>query len=387
MSIIKRDSKKGVRFLAQVCVNGQRANKTFDTLSEAAKWQEDTEKRLRSGQGPIGEIAPNDMLFTKASDRAIMESMKTVSKGQIENYRYAQRQFIKSFGIGATIGTISKTDVTAHMLRRTNEDEVGISIIRTELAFLRSVYLKAETWGYDYPSPELSIKRPRAKMKSREEALDRVIKPEELLAILTEAGDRRSGLGQFLTFLLYTGMRPSEAATLYWDRLSYKDEKAEIAKNMPVGYVDLERGGFSKVGTKTDMRFVPAHPVVLELLEAIPRPKGKKLIFLDDSFIGKDRAYLHFRRSFLTTMANARLPEDMQIRGGIDFYSFRHTARSAMSRCGIPTEIAETIIGHNNNSFKFTYIHLSDEDLVREIAKLSYPLTPARKSTVIRRQE
>ncbi len=64
----------------------------------------------------------------------------------------------------------------------------------------------------------------------------------------------------------------------------------------PVGYVDLSRVGFSKVGTKTETRFVPAHPVNTDLLKKLPRPEEKRLLFLDDIHVGKDRPYLYYRR-------------------------------------------------------------------------------------------
>jgi hypothetical protein len=114
MTITRKKTKSGIKYLAQVCVASERPSKTFDTMSEAAKWQEETERRLRSGQGLIGEVAPDDILFREASDRAIMESEKSVSKGQINNYRYAQAQFVKSFGEQATLGSVNKADVAAH---------------------------------------------------------------------------------------------------------------------------------------------------------------------------------------------------------------------------------------------------------------------------------
>ncbi len=44
-----------------------------------------------------------------------------------------------------------------------------------------------------------------------------------------------------------------------------------------------------------------------------------------------------------------------------------------MERYGISTATAETIIGHQEKSFKFTYIHLTDADLVEAIKRLEYP--------------
>ena len=65
----------------------------------------------------------------------------------------------------------------------------------------------------------------------------------------------------------------------------------------------------------------------------------------------------------------------------IIIYSFRHTFRSTLETCGVSTAVAEMIVGHDETGdFKFTYIHLTDADLVREIARLEYSLAPMEKS-------
>lgn len=130
------------------------------------------------------------------------------------------------------------------MLKRMTVDDVGPSSIRIELSFIRSTYTKAI--GMSSPSPEIDTKRPKVKMKSREERLDNVITPAELSAILEEAQNRGNNLYYFLLFLLYTRMRPREAAQLYLDRLPAKQEREHIKKKQPVGYVDLQRREFTK---------------------------------------------------------------------------------------------------------------------------------------------
>ena len=101
------------------------------------------------------------------------------------------------------------------------------------------------------------------------------------------------------------------------------------------------------------------------------RPEGKKLVFLADRYINAHRAYLFYRRGLETTLRKVRVDGE-RLRGGIDFYSFRHTFRSRLEECGVTTATAETIIGHSDRSFKFTYIHLSDQALVEAINRLEY---------------
>ena len=373
MAIQKVKTKKGtIRYRVQLCVNRKRASKVFDTHLDAAIWQDETERLLKGGVSIGDRIAPGDMLWSDAGDRFIVETRGAVAASQTTSYGFAALQLGKSFG-KRKMSEITHQEVAAHVLKRMTADKVGPSSIRIELAFIRSVYTKAVEWGVSFSSPELNIKRPKAKMRSREDRLDRIIQPAELNAIFTEARKRENNLYHYLLFLLYTGMRPSEAAELYWRRLPAREEKEAIKRMLSVGYVDHDRGGFSKVGTKTEQRFVPAHTVVLDIIETIRKsaPKEQRLVFLPNKYLGSDRAYRYYRRTMRTTLGNAVI-DGSKLRKDITFYSFRHTSRSQMENCGIQTAAAETIIGHNDRSFKFTYIHLSDDDLVREIGKLQF---------------
>ncbi len=375
MTITKKKTKRGIKYLAQVCVDGQRPSKTFHRHLDAVRWEEETAERLRSGLAPVGEVAPGDMIFQKAADRFIVEVRSNRSIGSLNGYYAAQKQFGESFGADVLMSIISPQDVSGHILRRMSEDGVGPSCVRQELSFLRMVFLKAPEWGVDIISPELNIKRPSVKKVSREESLDRVIKSEELVALFKEARNRPNNFYYFIAFLLYTGMRPSEASSLYWKRLPVKDERQAIKDKKHVGFVDIKRGGFTKVGTKTEKRFVPCHPEALKILSHLKSqtPKDQLLVFLPNSYINKDRSYRVYRRAMKTTLSKTQLTDTELIRNEIDFYSFRHTCRSAMESCGMQMAMGETIIGHNTSSFKFTYIHISDEDLIDEMEKLKYP--------------
>jgi len=299
-----------------------------------------------------------------------------VSRAQIKNYENSQKIIERYFKPTTKMSEITHQDASAFILHRMTVDQVGPSSIRNELSFIRGVYTKAVAWGIDIPSPELKVKRPRHKMRSREDRLDNVIKPDELVSIFAQTKRSRNNLYHYLKFLLYTGMRPSEAAALYWNRLPTKEEKELIKRGLHVGFVDSSRGGFGKIGTKTERRFVPAHPKALEVIVQLEKTRDKKqaMVFLENKHINRNRAYRYYRKSMQTVMKNARLEDKKPLRGDIDFYSFRHTFRSRLEECGVSTAIAETIIGHSDRSFKFTYIHLSDEALKNAICLLEYPV-------------
>lgn len=374
----KRINKNGtISWKIEVCVKGQRAAGSFDTHLDAVIWADRQEKIFRGEIKPgPGTVGSGDMLFSLAADRFIIESRTIVAPSQISSYENSLLQLERSFGKKVLMSEITPQDVSSHILKRMTVDDVGPASIRNELSFIRSVYRKAKEWGINFPSPELEIKRPRAKMRSREERLDNIIKPAEIEAIFAEAQKRPNNLYLYLKFLLYSGMRPSEAAMLLWKRRAVSEEKRATKAFQHIGYVDLERGGFSKVGTKTaDKRFVPAHPIAQQIIEELraTSPDDKQLVFLDDKYLDQQNGYKYYRRTFRTTTAHALINGDA-LRSDIDFYSFRHTFRTRLEECGVSTAIAETIIGHNDKSFKFTYIHMSDEKLIETIKLLRYDL-------------
>jgi integrase len=352
MTITIRKTQLGTSYHARIMVGGQRVRATFSTRWEAERWEEETRKA-----GKIGDPLVNapEMSFEEAGGRYILGA--DVGKGQRENYKFALQSLLQSFG-DATLSEIRDHDVLKHIAKRKAEG-IGSSRLRLEMSFIRLVYNHARQYGIALSSPEIAIKRPRDKPASREDRLNMIVKPNELAAIM-EAAEQRGNLRDFLIFLLYTGMRPSEAAGLLWEPA--RDEKRRIKAELPIGYFDPDRGGFSRIGTKTITRFVPGHP---EAMAAVLRqPRDRQWVFVNDG--DKRQPYLTYRRQWRTISAQLGLRE------GLNFYSFRHTARSQMSRCGISTEIAETIIGHQDSSFKFTYIHLEDADLIEAISRLRY---------------
>ena len=368
--IEKRKRKKGLVYIAYIRLKGYPAEvRSFDKYSDAVVWAEEREHQIKNGIPAEGKVAPGDMELGKATDKFI-ESATDKSKNTVNDYRFAQTQLLLYFGEKKLLSEITTPDVSQFIAKRMGQDGVGPSKMRAELTLIRLVYQKAAEWGVNLRSPEESIPRPKHRRKSREDELDRVIKPDEMIALLNESKNRPNYLYWFLLFLLYTGMRPSEAAALHWKRLPAEKEKELILQRKHVGYVDIERGGFSRIGTKTETRFVPAHPIALDIIAQLDN--NNKYVFIPDRDEQPDRPYTFFRRTFETSRTKAKIDSN-QIRQDIDFYSFRHTARSRMAASGMQDSAAEMIIGHADKEMQRTYTHYDDEGLITEISKLNYP--------------
>ncbi|SDO96229.1 tyrosine-type recombinase/integrase [Desulforhopalus singaporensis] len=414
-NIEARETRWGMTYRVRVQYKGQVFQATRDKLSEAIEWREQTEHLLHTGQPLPGEVPEGDMKLGEASDKFI-KGCSHKSRATINGYHFAQNKILDYFGDKTLLSQITPSRMYEYVTHRQNIDGVGSSKLCQELSFIKMVYDAARTWGVTVESPERNIVRPKKKHPSREEKLDRVIKENELIVFLEKIrsghinrfitsekylakfGDRNKTLYLYLMFLLHTGMRPTEAAYLRWSPPTAREIKESKKKAIHLGHVDLERGGFSKVGTKTETRFVPAHPVAAKIirhLEGLRSAKEQQLreqlekrngpgsgtkddctlkyVFIPNSHGQKTHPYKIYRSAFETARTNTFLQDGSRLRQNIDFYSFRHTARSRMAICGVQDSAAEEIIGHVGDRMQKTYTHYDDAGLIAQISKLDYP--------------
>ena len=96
VSTIKR--KKGTVFKAEVRLAGHPyLCRTFSRKSEAQKWAEDTEAKLRAG-GFVGDAPPGDMLLKKALDRYELEVSSQKRPNTRAREKTSAKALRKSFG-------------------------------------------------------------------------------------------------------------------------------------------------------------------------------------------------------------------------------------------------------------------------------------------------
>ncbi len=369
-----REGAFGTTYRIRIYVKGKAYTATRDTLKEAIEWRDESTATLRAGGTLDSDIPQGDMTLGEATAKFIHSSRVDKARSTIRQYNYAETQLLEYFGEKRLLSTIRAPQVLEFIEKRQITDGVAASKICQELSFIRMIYQNAAAHEVIFSSPELNIKRPRKNNGSREDRLDKVIRTNELQALLDEAKERSNTLYLYLLFLLYTGMRPSEAASLRKKRMALKDEKQARREKRHTGFFDEKRGGFSRIGTKTETRFVPGHPVAIAIAQQLKdENRSSPYLFLPPDHGQRDRPYLYFRWKFRASKKSAKIDSIIPLREDITFYYFRHTARSRMAACGIQDSAAEAIIGHADNTMKAVYTHYEDDELIDQIEKLEYP--------------
>lgn len=335
--------KKGKIYKVEVRIKGHEPiYQTFDRLSDAQRWAEDTEAILRSG-GYIGEIPPDDMTFSKALDRYELEisSQKrpNTRAREITSAKHLRHRFK-----GLTLKEITPTLVASFRDQRLQS--VTPSTVQKDLALLSHLYTIAKMeWSLDIKNPVASIRKPsksngRLRLLNRDEA-------RHLLEICKKS--RNAKLYHYVQLLLHTGMRPSEGAGLKWGQI-----------NIDARIIDLTI-------TKTKPRRVPLTIKTIELLlDIMPVNCRKELpVFLTEkvSSTVQRRPNLYFRKAFDNAVKKAEI-EDFHM------HDLRHTAASYLLMAGVDLRTLAEILGHSTMQMVQRYTHLLDDHKLKAVDRI-----------------
>ncbi|OGQ98001.1 MAG: hypothetical protein A2521_03420 [Deltaproteobacteria bacterium RIFOXYD12_FULL_57_12] len=343
--IAKVKRKRGIAYKAEVRLKGHPyVSQTFDRLSDAQRWAEDTEKALRSG-GYVGDTPLGDLRFTAALDRYLLEISSRKRPNTKAREETSGCRLLEGFR-GVTLREITPARVASYRDKRLKD--IGPSTIQKELALLSHLYPIARTeWNLDVANPVASIRKPsqpngRLRFLTRDEA-------RHLLDVCKTS--RNPKLHIFVQLLLHTGMRPSEGAGLRWSQI---DVDARI--------VDLTI-------TKTKPRRVPLTVAAVEIiLEIMPeRCMQDRPVFLPEKISStiKRRPNLFFRRAFDNAVKKAGIDD-------FHMHDLRHTAASHLLMSGADLRTLAEILGHSTMQMVQRYTHLLDDHKLKAIDRIEH---------------
>jgi integrase len=193
------------------------------------------------------------------------------------------------------------------------EEGSGPVMATQTLAVLRKVMNWHATRSDDFLSP---IVRGMARTKPSERARERVLTDDELRKVW-QAAEGCGVYGSYLRFLLLTAARRSEVAGMTWAEVNAADWTLPGARN------------------KTKLDLVRPHSRMAQgILEELPKAVG--FVW---STNGGARAISDF----------GGFKRELDAASGVKgwrLHDLRRTARSLMSRAGVPTDHAERCLGH-----------------------------------------
>jgi integrase len=208
-----------------------------------------------------------------------------------------------------------KRSMVTHMLDEIADENGEVQADRV-LSYIRKGFNWYEIHGHDddFKSP---IVRGMARTKPSEHTRNRILTDDELKAVWKATADSTGPFGPMLRFILLTACRRSEAAAMT------RSEVVGTDWIIPAG----------RYKTKVEM-VLPLSRAARDVLASIPKVKGVDYIFTPG-------------RKPISGFARLKAKVDEGC-GFSDWtiHDLRRTARSLMSRAGVPADHAERCLGH-----------------------------------------
>jgi integrase len=200
-------------------------------------------------------------------------------------------------------------------------DENGAPMADHVLAYLRRVLTWHASRSDDFRSP---IVRGMARTSPKQRRRQRTLSDDELRAVWRAAGDSPNAFSYLVQFLLLTATRRNEAA------------------HMKRGEVFGDEWTIPQERYKTGLELVvPLSPAGRAVLDKVPKVGKSGFVFTTD---GK-HPIAGFSKFKLLAEMRKQDPEAEPLPNWT-LHDLRRTARSLMSRAGVPTDHAERCLGH-----------------------------------------
>jgi integrase len=216
------------------------------------------------------------------------------------------------------------------------ESESGPSASDMALAVLSTALSWYEKRSDTFRSPVIKGMR---RVKASDRARDRVLSDDEIRAVWQAAGDERIGLyGEVIRFMILTGARRSEAAGLR------RSEIETVRDN----------------GTKIVAWRLPASRSKNKREILRPLSKAAALAMVEDMpMIGKDSDFVFtldgIRPMSMNRHGSKTLLDEIAGVTSWRLHDLRRVHRSLLSRCRVPFEVAERLLGHSQPLLARTY--------------------------------
>jgi integrase len=200
-------------------------------------------------------------------------------------------------------------------------DNNGLVMADRLLAYMRRVMNWHASRSDTYNSP---IVRGMARTKGRERARERILTDDEVRAVWRAAEASPTPYTRLLRFILLTGARRAEAAEMARQELDGAIWTLPAARNK----------------TKQDL----ARPLTEQALEILPERAGE-FVFSTGGGYTPIGGFSKFKLAFDETCGVK----------GWTVHDLRRTARTLMSRAGVPADVAERCLGHVLPGVRGTY--------------------------------
>ena len=282
--------------------------------------EQEAERKARAGAASVNAILDGFL------DRHVRKNLRSAAEVERIFDKYVRPRIG-----GRALCALRRADVT-EMLDAI-EDENGPVMADRTLAHVRKAFNWHASRDDTFVPP---IVRGMARTKPTERARKRALDDQEIRDLwkALDTADVPSCYPAFMRCLMLTAQRRSEVANMSWPEI-----------HGDIWVIPAERGDEQghKTGDRTGEKVVPLTGAVLDLLG---KPRKRGFVFTTKSSREPFSGFSKAKDALDAEIAKLRKAAKRSPMSHWVVHDLRRTSRSLMSRTGVPTDIAERVIGH-----------------------------------------
>lgn len=336
-NIQKRTSEDGTtRYRVQVRLKGHPAQTaTFDRLTDAKRWAQQTESAIREGRH-FKTVEAKKHTLAEVVDRYVATVLPEKRPNTVATQRLHLDWWKEQLG-AYSLAELTSNLIASHRDRllaeptASGEKRGPATVVRYLAALSHALTLATNEWGWLEDNPMRKVAKPR-----EPRGRVRFLTPAERDRLLeTCQRSRNPWLYPVVVVALSTGMREGEIMGLRW------------------ADVDFERRRVLLHETKNgERRAVPLIGTAVEVLRSVDRGNAADHDLLFPSKVNASKP-MDLRTPWETALKHADIQD-------FRFHDLRHTAASYLAMSGASlAEIAE-VLGHKTLSMVKRYAHLTE---------------------------
>jgi len=301
--------------------DGSRVSHVFPDKDTALSWETVAKEAIKSYM-PIPDPSQTGSDTLAEFFPTAVEYLWRDAKG-LHNLRAQAKRLVLELGEHRSVSSVTLKDATL-VRKRLVDAGLSASSINNYAACFNRIMKHAKNLGQNKDAPRFEYARQqRGKFRWLSSAEE-----ERIVAYFDHIG--KEDYADFITFLIYTGARYSEAVKLTWDdvypdRVTFWETKDGLMRTVPLAkraQASLQRR--RGMGTHPSRPFPFAYSTVKQALE-----KACRFLEMDD----------------------------------VTFHTCRHTTASRLVQKGVDIRRVKDFMGHATINTTMIYAHLSPKDL------------------------
>lgn len=347
MALIEtRKSASGeTSYRVRVRLKGQpEATGTFKRLTDARRWEQDTESAIRAGRY-FATAEAKRHTFGDLVDRYVKEVLPHKPKNA-SNTKQQLLWWKTKLGayalseVGAPQIVLIRNELLLSKTRRGTQMS-PTTVVRYLAALSHAYTIAVKDWGWLDDSPMRKVTKPK-QARGRE----RFLSEDERNGLLTACRESTSKfLHPVVVLALSTGMRRGEIMTLRWPQ------------------IDLKKGRILLHDTKNgSSRAVPLAGLAKDLISKLSEDRR---IDTDLLFYGSDpQKPVDLTKPWNTAVSRAKLTD-------FRFHDLRHSTASYLAMNGASTIEIAAVLGHKTLQMVKRYSHLANSHTSRVVTSMN----------------